>query len=69
VVVVVVVVGATADIPLVSDPAVNQRPLFDEPLDLLVSPDHPLVGRASHGGCRNLANDVVRIWNTTSPLS
>ncbi|MBC3190383.1 LysR family transcriptional regulator [Pseudonocardia sp. C8] len=41
----IVVVVATADIPPVSDPAFAQRTLYDEPLDVLVGPRHPLVGR------------------------
>lgn len=41
----VVVVVATAGIPPVTDPAFEQWTLYDEPLDLLVGPDHPLVGR------------------------
>jgi DNA-binding transcriptional LysR family regulator len=41
----VVVVVATASIPPVTDPAFVQRTLYDEPLDLLVGPQHPLVGR------------------------
>ncbi|MBW0093062.1 LysR family transcriptional regulator [Pseudonocardia sp. KRD-184] len=42
----IVVVVATAAIPPVTDPAFDQRILYDEPLDVLVGPDHPLVGRA-----------------------
>jgi DNA-binding transcriptional LysR family regulator len=41
----VVVVVATPDIPPVADPAFDQQVLFDEPLDLLVGPEHPVVGR------------------------
>jgi DNA-binding transcriptional LysR family regulator len=41
----IVVVVATSSIPPVSDSAFDQRTLFDEPLDVLVGPDHPLVGR------------------------
>jgi DNA-binding transcriptional LysR family regulator len=41
----VVVVVATSSIPPVGDPAFDQRVLYDEPLDLLVGPEHPLVGR------------------------
>lgn len=41
----IVVVVATAAIPPVTDPAFDQRVLYDEPLDVLVGPDHPLVGR------------------------
>lgn len=41
----VVVVVATASIPPVTDPAFEQWALYDEPLDLLVGPAHPLVGR------------------------
>ncbi|MCO1659339.1 LysR family transcriptional regulator [Pseudonocardia humida] len=42
----VVVVVATPDIPPTSDEAFDQQVLFDEPLDLLVGPRHPVVGRA-----------------------
>lgn len=41
----IVVVVATSSIPPVTDPAFDQLTLFDEPLDLLLGPDHPLVGR------------------------
>lgn len=41
----IAVVVATPTIPPVSDPAFAQRVLYDEPLDLLVGPDHPVVGR------------------------
>jgi DNA-binding transcriptional LysR family regulator len=40
----IAVVVATPDIPPVSDAAFDQRVLYDEPLDVLVGPDHPLVG-------------------------
>ncbi|NWJ69921.1 hypothetical protein HX744_05155 [Pseudonocardia sp. ICBG1122] len=38
-------VVATSSTPLVPGPAFDQRTLFDEPLDLLVGPEHPLVDR------------------------
>jgi DNA-binding transcriptional LysR family regulator len=41
----IAVVVATTNIPPASDPAFDQHPLYAEPLDLLVGPDHPLVGR------------------------
>jgi DNA-binding transcriptional LysR family regulator len=41
----IVVVVATPDIPPASDTAFDQQVLFDEPLDVLVGPDHPAVGR------------------------
>ena len=42
----IVVVVATPDIPPAADPAFDQQTLFDEPLDMLVGPAHPAVGRA-----------------------
>jgi DNA-binding transcriptional LysR family regulator len=42
-----VVVVATPGIPPRSDPAFEQRPLYLEPLDLLVGPDHPLADRGA----------------------
>jgi DNA-binding transcriptional LysR family regulator len=41
----IVVVVATPDIPPASDDAFDQQVLFDEPLDVLVGPEHPAVGR------------------------
>ena len=41
----IVVVVATPDIPPASDEAFEQHALYDEPLDMLVGPDHPVVGR------------------------
>lgn len=41
----IAVVVATPSIPPASDPAFDQRPLYSEPLDLLVGPDHRLVRR------------------------
>ncbi|ANY08481.1 LysR family transcriptional regulator [Pseudonocardia sp. HH130630-07] len=41
----IAVVVATPSIPPVTDPAFHQIDLYDEPLDVLVGPDHPLVGR------------------------
>jgi DNA-binding transcriptional LysR family regulator len=41
----VAVVVATPSIPPASDASFDQHPLYDEPLDVLVGPDHPLLGR------------------------
>jgi len=41
----IAVVVATPDIPPVTDAAFDQHALYDEPLDVLVWPDHPLAGR------------------------
>ncbi|MDN5916048.1 MAG: LysR family transcriptional regulator [Pseudonocardia sp.] len=41
----IAVVVATPNIPPVTDAAFDQHALYDEPLDLLVGPEHPLVGR------------------------
>ncbi len=41
----IAVVVATPDIPPASDVAFDQHALYDEPLDILVGPEHPLVGR------------------------
>jgi DNA-binding transcriptional LysR family regulator/ribosomal protein S18 acetylase RimI-like enzyme len=41
----IAVVVATPDIPPVSYAAFDQRVLYDEPLDVLVGPEHSLVGR------------------------
>jgi DNA-binding transcriptional LysR family regulator len=41
----IAVVVATPDIPPVSDEAFDQHVLYDEPLDMLVWPEHPVVGR------------------------
>ncbi|MHC1559614.1 LysR family transcriptional regulator [Actinomycetospora sp. C-140] len=41
----IAVVVATPSIPPASDAAFDQHQLVDEPLDILVGPDHPLVGR------------------------
>ncbi len=59
----IVVVVATSSIPPVSDPAFDQRTLFDEPLDLLVGPEHPLVDRPDVA-LRDLAADP---WICSSP--
>ena len=39
----IVVVVATSSIPPATDPSFEQHTLYDEPLDLLVGPHHPLV--------------------------
>jgi DNA-binding transcriptional LysR family regulator len=41
----IAVVVATPDIPPLTDAAFDQHALYDEPLDVLVGPDHRLVGR------------------------
>ncbi|MEU3271266.1 LysR family transcriptional regulator [Saccharomonospora sp. NPDC006951] len=41
----IVVVVATADIPPASDETFEQYFLYEEPLDMLVGPEHPVVGR------------------------
>jgi DNA-binding transcriptional LysR family regulator len=41
------VVVATPDIPSAADPSFDQQSLFHEPLDLVVSTDHPLAERRS----------------------
>lgn len=43
----IAVVVATPSIPPRTDTAFEQRPLYAEPLDLLVGPEHPLAGRES----------------------
>ena len=43
----IAVVVATPSIPPRTDAAFEQRPLYLEPLDLLVGPEHPLAGRES----------------------
>lgn len=43
----IAVVVATADVPSRSDPAFEQHPLYNEPLDLLTASDHELAGRSS----------------------
>ncbi|MGE3288790.1 MAG: LysR family transcriptional regulator [Pseudonocardia sp.] len=47
----IAVVVVVPDMPPSSDPAFEQRALYDEPLDILVSPDHPLAGREAVGLC------------------
>ncbi|MGH3487226.1 MAG: LysR substrate-binding domain-containing protein [Actinopolymorphaceae bacterium] len=41
----IAVVVATPDIPPASDMTFDQEVLYDEPLDMLVWPEHPVVGR------------------------
>lgn len=41
----IAVVVATPDIPPASDAGFDQHALYDEPLDILVGPEHPLAGR------------------------
>jgi DNA-binding transcriptional LysR family regulator len=53
----VAVIVATPSIPPASDAAFEQHSLFDEPLDILVGPDHPLVGRRGVVALRDLAGD------------
>ncbi|GLZ47758.1 LysR family transcriptional regulator [Actinomycetospora sp. NBRC 106375] len=57
------VVVATPSIPPASDAAFDQHQLFDEPLDILVGPDHPLVGRDTVG-LGDLAADPWICGNT-----
>jgi DNA-binding transcriptional LysR family regulator len=45
----IAVVVATPSIPPASDAAFEQQPLYDEPLDVLVGPDHPLVSSGDVG--------------------
>lgn len=45
----IAVVVATSSIPSASDPAFEQQALYDEPLDILVGPEHPLAGRDGVG--------------------
>ncbi|GLY71097.1 LysR family transcriptional regulator [Amycolatopsis taiwanensis] len=42
----IAVVVATPDIPAATDGTFDQHVLYDEPLDMLVGPEHPVVGRA-----------------------
>lgn len=59
----IVVVVVTPDIPPVSDAAFDQHALYDEPLDVLVGPEHPLVGR-DDVALSNLAGDP---WICSNP--
>jgi DNA-binding transcriptional LysR family regulator len=59
----IAVVVATPDIPPVTDAAFDQHALYDEPLDVLVGPDHPLVG-AGDVALRDLAADP---WICSNP--
>lgn len=43
----IAVVVVTPDLPPATDPAFDQQPLLDDPLDLLVPAEHRLAGRAS----------------------
>lgn len=43
----IAVVVATPDVPPRSDPGFEQRPLYTEPLDVLVGPEHRLAARRS----------------------
>lgn len=43
----VAVVVPTIDVPSTSDPRFEQHPLLSDPLDLLLSVDHPFAGRSS----------------------
>ncbi|WP_344595872.1 LysR family transcriptional regulator [Actinomadura vinacea] len=54
----IAVVIPTADGPPPDDPRFDQRPLLDEPQDLLVAPDHPLAG----GGAVRLADAAREPW-------
>lgn len=59
----IVVVVVIPDMPPASDPAFEQRALYDEPLDILVSPEHPLAGRDSVG----LSEFATDSWIGASP--
>lgn len=61
----IAVVVATPDIPTATDPAFDQRPLLDEPLDLLVSSEHPLARRTSTA----LADAAGEAWIVGTPHS
>ncbi|TCK24476.1 DNA-binding transcriptional LysR family regulator [Pseudonocardia endophytica] len=59
----IAVVVVTTSIPPVSDEAFSQRALYDEPLDLLVGPEHPLVGH-DEVGLADVAGDP---WIGSNP--
>ncbi len=59
----IAVVVATSSIPSASDPAFEQRALYDEPLDILVGPEHPLVDRDGVG----LAEFATDPWIGSNP--
>jgi DNA-binding transcriptional LysR family regulator len=59
----IAVVVATPGMPSADDPAFDQRKLYSEPLDLLVSSDHPLAGRASIA----LAEAARHAWIVGTP--
>jgi len=59
----IAVVVATPSIPPASDAAFEQEGLYDEPLDILVGPDHPLVGR----GVVSLSDLAADPWICGNP--
>jgi DNA-binding transcriptional LysR family regulator len=58
----IAVVVATPGIPSASDGAFDQQPLYDEPLDLLVGPDHRFAGQAGVA-LRDVATDPWIVGN------
>lgn len=61
----IAVVVVTPGIPSAADPAFEQEPLYDEPLDLLVSSDHPLAHRTGIA----LADADDDVWIVGTPGS
>ncbi|MET0191716.1 MAG: LysR family transcriptional regulator [Pseudonocardia sediminis] len=59
----IAVVVATPSIPPATDVAFTQQALYDEPLDMLVGPDHPLAGRDGVG----LAEFASDPWVGSNP--
>ncbi|MBW0103940.1 LysR family transcriptional regulator [Pseudonocardia sp. KRD291] len=59
----IAVVVATPSIPPATDVAFEQLALYDEPLDVLVGPDHPLAGRDGVG----LAEFATDPWVGSNP--
>lgn len=54
------VLVANQDVPATGDPRFEQRPLLDDPLDLLVREDHPMSSRTS----LELADLATEAWIT-----